>query len=331
MRGSSFQSAEAASGERDPFRDPQVLDELRRHTFESIGVQYGLGVLYGIGVTRGLVDGILMNRRLCSGVRTSPQLPGSLISMVFNVRRGDLDGQFFGTLEGSCEAQFHGRTYGVSNDPICFVTAGYAAGWYSAVLGKTILVRETDCAACGSSTCRFEARPIEDWIEEADPWVEGLLPYLDFDRLQARAQEQVGTLEDELEEPNMMGSFDPMSPAVHVWGPVMVLPYSGFQDSDAAVGAVQADLGRMQIQVVVIDATGAAIDALEASGLVQLVNRLEAQRIETILVGLSSTARHLIPAGASPGSPLQTRDISQGIALAFQVCGAALSTDCDLD
>jgi hypothetical protein len=331
MRAGSSQDPEATSGERDPFRDPHALDDLRRHTFESIGVQYGLGILYGIGVTRGLVDGMIMNRRLSSATRTSPQFPGSLIPMVFSVRRGELDGHFSGTLEGSCEAQLHARTYGVSNDPVCLVTTGYAAGWYSAVLGKSILVRETDCAACGSSTCRFEARPIEDWIEEADPWVEGLLPYLDFDRLQARAQEQVGELEDELEESNMMGSFDPMSPAVHVWGPVMVLPYSGFQDSDAAIGAIQADLGRMQIQVVVIDATGAAIDALEASGLIQLVNQLEAQRIEAILVGLSPTARHLIPAGASSGVHLQTRDISQGIALAFQVCGATLSTSGDLD
>ena len=104
-----------------------------------------------------------------------------------------------------------------------------------------------------------------------------------------------------------------------------MLPYSGFQDSDAAIEAIQADVGRMHIEVVVVDVTGARIDAIEASGLVQLVNQLEAQRIETILVGLSPSARYYIPAGTSPGTPLHSHDISAGIALAFQVCGAARS------
>ncbi len=331
MRFGSSRDVAAIGGERNPFQDPQVLDELRRNTFEGLGVQFGIGVLYGIGLARGLVDGLLVNRRLSSGAGSGPQFPGSLIPMVFGVRRGDLDGWFFGTLEGSCEAHLHRRMYEPPQDPVCFVTSGYAAGWYSAVLGRSVLVRETECAAVKGSSCRFEARPIEDWIAESDPWAEALIPYLDFDGLMERAREQVSRLQEELQDDNMMGSFDPMSPAIHVWGPVMVLPYSGFSDSDAAIEAIQADVGRTHIEVVVVDVTGALIDAVEASGIVQLVNQLAAQRIETILVGLSPSARHHIPADPSLSVPLQTRDISQGIALAFQVCGAARSSKHHLD
>ncbi len=316
--------------ERNPFTDPKVLDELRRNTFASVGVQYGQGILYGIGVTRGLVDGLLIQHCLSSGACTRPQFPGSLIPMVFRVERGDIEGHFSGMLDGSCEARIHRRTCERSDDPICFVTSGYAAGWYSAVLGRVVLVRETSCAACGGPDCQFEARDLEDWIAQGDPWAEAMLPYLDLDRLQERARETVEQLEEQLEDLTMMGSFDPMSPAVHVWGPVMVLPYSGFQDSDAAIETIQADVGRMQIKVVVVDVTGARIDAVEAAGLVQLVNHLEAQRIETILVGLSSAARHYIPTGSSTCVPLQTQDISSGIALAFQVCGATLAANRDL-
>lgn len=324
MRAPRPQDTAAPGDERDPFRDLAVLDELRRNTFESIGAQYGLGILYGIGMTQGLVDGMRMTRQLSSGAESVPQFPGSLIPMVFTIYAGDLEARFWGALEGCCEARLHKDAYDAPNDPICFATAGYSAGWYSALLERTVLVRETECAACGSSRCRFEARPVQDWIDASNPWAQELLPYLDFERMRQKAREHISQLE-ELEDTSMMGGFDPMSPAVHVWGPVMVLPYSGFQDSDAAIEAIQADVGRSHIEVVVDDVTGARIDAVEASGLVQLVNQLEAQRIETILVGLSPSARYYIPAGTSPGTPLHTRDISAGIALAFQVCGAARS------
>ncbi len=318
------EGADVPGDERDPFRDLDVLDELRKTTFEGIGAEYGLGILYGIGMTRGLVDGMRVMRRLSSGALSVPQFPGSLIPMVFTICSGDLEARFCGALDGCSEARLHRDTFDASEDPICFVTAGYSAGWYSALLGRNVLVRETECAACGSSRCLFEARPVQDWIASSDPWAQGLLPYLDFKRMQQQAREHVSQLE-ELDDSSMMGGFDPMSPAVHVWGPVMVLPYSGFQDSDAAIEAIQADVGRMHIEVVVVDVTGARIDAIEASGLVQLVNQLEAQRIETILVGLSPSARYYIPAGTSPGTPLHSHDISAGIALAFQVCGAARS------
>jgi hypothetical protein len=318
------QGEATSSEERDPFRDLAVLDELRRSTFESLGALYGLGILYGIGMTRGLVDGMRVTRRLSSTALNVPQFPGSLIPMVFTIRGGDLEARFCGAIEGCCEARLHRNAYDAAEDPICFVTAGYSTGWYSALLGRNVLVRETQCAASGSSRCHFEARPLQDWIAASDPWAQGLLPYLDFERLQIQARQHVSELE-ELDDASMMGGFDPMSPAVHVWGPVMVLPYSGFLDSDAAIEAIQADVGSAHIEVVVVDVTGARIDAIEASGLVQLVNELESQRIETILVGLSPSGRYYIPAGTSPGTPLHSRDISAGIALAFQVCGASRS------
>lgn len=315
--------AASATGERDPFDDVQALEELRRITFEGIGVQFGIGVLYGMGVARGLIDGLVVNRRLSSGTRSEARFPGSLIPMVFSVRSGQVDGSFAGSLDSSCEAHVHRYSYPTPADPVCFITSGYAAGWYSAVLGRTLLVREVACAAMGNSACRFEARTPEEWVEADPQWTDSLLPYLDFPTLLQRAREQASCLEEDLDDVSMMGSFDPMSPAVHVWGPVMVLPYSGFQDSDAAIEAIRADIGRKHIKVVVVDVTGALIDAVEASGLVQLVNQLESERIDTILVGLSGAARSYIPDHASPSVPLQTLDIREGIALAFQVCGAA--------
>ena len=91
-------------------------------------------------------------------------------------------------------------------------------------------------------------------------------------------------------EGSMMGGFDPMSPAVHVWGSVMILPYSGLEDSQAALEAIQEDLGPGQLQVVVVDLTGAEVDTVEGRGLLQLIDSLTACGLETVVVGMSDAA-----------------------------------------
>ena len=46
------------------------------------------------------------------------------------------------------------------------ISAGYASGWYSALFGEFVLVREVSCACATDSCCRFEARPVEHWTRE---------------------------------------------------------------------------------------------------------------------------------------------------------------------
>ncbi len=119
----------------------------------------------------------------------------------------------------------------------------------------------------------------------------------------------------------MLGQFDPMSPAAHIWGPVMVLPYSGAADSMAALDTVDDDLGTSQVRVVVVDVTGARIEALEAAGLAQLLDHIEGAGAEAIVAGLSAEATPRF----GLASPLLARDLSEGIALGFQMCLARLA------
>ena len=129
----------------------------------------------------------------------------------------------------------HRKRYGKAHGPICHVTAGYCAGWYSALFGEFVLVREVDCAGVVGERCGFTARPAAQWLEAGDAWAQGLLKYLDFEAMRESALKRLAAAGDEIEG-DMMGAFDPLSPAVHVWGPVMVLPYSGAGDSVAALG-----------------------------------------------------------------------------------------------
>ena len=117
-----------------------------------------------------------------------------------------------------------------------------------------------------------------------------------------------------------MGAFDPLSPAVHVWGPVMILPYSGADDSLEALETILGDLGPGALRVVVLDLTGASIDALEVTGLLRLLEAIEAQKLESVLVALPDLeALRLLSPAAALSLPLRAANISEGISLAFQL------------
>jgi len=312
----------ASSASRLALEDPATLSRLRRELFESIGPLDGQGVMYGLSFCEGMIDGLRVMQTFSDaghgGAATGTPLP-----IVFRPEGGVLATGFAGNLARSLEAEVHQQDYPPSADPVCFVSGGYAAGWYSAILGETILVREVSCTACGDAGCRFEARPADEWLAQDHPWAEALLPFLDLESIQERALQRSREPEPELKEGDMLGHFDPMSPAVHVWGPVMVLPYSGAEDGLLALDTVLEDVGRDQIRVVVVDATGAVIDPVEAVGLTRLIDALNSTGIETVMTGIGDrAARYFQTRGGGGGLPLMAHDLSEAIVLGFQLSQA---------
>jgi hypothetical protein len=304
---------------RGAFENPAELARLRRNAFESVGRPYAAGILYGMGLAQGLLDGLRTARRFGAALGGAPRHAGPGIPLLFQAGRIRADRGFSGVLTNSVEASVHLREIGAESEPVCHVSAGYCSGWYSALLGEFLLVRELACAAHGSHACEFEARPAEAWIAARDPHAATLLAYLDFDAMREAALRKLGADVEEAEG-SMMGAFDPLSPAVHVWGPVMILPYSGAADSLEAVETILGDLGPGALRVVVLDLTGARIDALESTGLLRLLEVLEANKLETVLVGLPwLEARQFLPAEAALSLPVHVADISEGISLAFQL------------
>jgi len=317
------QAPEAGSG-RLAVGDPEALAELRVDIFQTVGPEFGGGILYGIGFAEGQVDALRVTRGFQMGGSLLPRFAGPRLPLLFGPEGGKLAARFTGSLAKSVEATAHRSRFPAAADPICFLSAGYAAGWYTELLGEKVLVRERTCTACGATSCTFEARRLDDWLEAGDPWIGELLPYLDFEGLRARALKAVPELELDEPEGEMLGSFDPMSPALHVWGPVMVLPYGGAMHGESSLEAIRADLGDEQIRVVVVDLTGARIEALERAGLARLVDHLESLHLEPILAGLHPSAEAALRRDAqSLGAPLIARSISEGIALGFQLCAAS--------
>jgi hypothetical protein len=303
----------------DAFDDPDALESLRASAFESVGPPFVEGILYGIGVAEGLYDALRIERRFAGPLGGAPRHAGPGLGMLFPPRGLTRERAFTGTLHMSVEAAVHRRRYGGSAEPICHVSAGYCAGWYSALFGEFVLVREHACAAAGAAACEFEARSIEHWRRANDAWAASLLKYLDFEAMRETARKRLAVAGESLEG-DMLGAFDPLSPAVHVWGPVMVLPYSGAGDSIAALDTIAIDLGPDAIRVVVLDVTGARIDAVEATGLVRTLDVLAQRDIESVVVGISEDAAARWLGGPDRRAlPLRAADITEGIRLAFQL------------
>jgi hypothetical protein len=301
------------------FESANELARLRNNAYASVGRPYAGGILYGIGLAQGLLDGLRVARRFAATLGGAPRHAGAGLPLLFQAGRMRADRGFSGALEVSVEASVHLRDLGPDPEPICNVSAGYCAGWYSALLGEFQLVREVHCVAHGADACAFEARPVESWLAARDPWATTMLAYLDFAKMRGDALGKLAEDSDE-SEGSMMGAFDPLSPAVHVWGPVMVLPYSGAGDSLEAVETILGDIGPGALRVIVLDLTGARIEELEATGLVRVLKMLEEHKLETVLVGLPAHAagRWLDPTEAL-SLPLRAADITEGINLAFQL------------
>ncbi len=309
---------EAGASARLALEDSDALARLRQQLFESVGPAHGRGILYSLSYCEGMIDGLRVMRGFSAPAISRTRT--ALLPIVFHPEGGVLESRFGGSLRRSLEAELHQRDFPPSSGPVCFVSEGYAAGWYSAILGETILVREASCTACGDASCRFEARPAEDWLAEDDAWAKELLPFLDLETISERAEQRSHELEQGSSEGDMLGAFDPMSPAVHVWGPVLVLPYSGPEDGLVALDAVREDVGRDQIRVVVVDLTGAMIDPVEAVGLTHLLHILESSGVEAVVVGIDDRATHYFQTReGGHGAPLMARDLSEAIALGFQL------------
>ena len=303
------------------FSDPEALARLREYTLEAAGPQDAPALLYRIGFDRGWADGSAVAHNFSRWGIVAPRFAGPALPLLFLPSEGDVPTEFGGKIHGSVEAAVHRAVCPHLEGPACHLSAGYAAGWYSAILHDTILVFEDRCEAQGEPFCHFEARPCRSWIEAGDPRAPALLHYLDPPDPAAHREEESDDLPS---DGAFLGGFDPLSPAVHVWGPIMVLPYSGVEDAGCALETVQEDIGPDALRVVIVDVTGVHLAPIEACGVLDLVSRLESQGIDVLVAGVRSGHEGFLGADpTSPEGPVIVQDLTEGIVRAFQIASVA--------
>jgi DNA-binding NtrC family response regulator len=201
------------AGQRMLLLHAAALGALRRELMQSIGREQTRRLLLRAGHASGGRDAGLARQvrgeaSLYDMFVVGPQL--HMLEGAVQVTPEQLDfdpasGRFRGVFrwEHSWEVETHVRDFGPQDAPVCWMLIGYASGYTSAFMGRPVLFKETQCAACGAAHCLIEGRPVAEW-----PDGEALARDYDPDSLIVRLedlQSQVETLRSSLEPADELG------------------------------------------------------------------------------------------------------------------------------
>jgi hypothetical protein len=303
--------------------DPHFLRALHAELQNELGRSEANLTLLQMGFLHGLQDAMRVvsvafeREQPESQSPAGPSLAFQLCATADDAQPGAIS--LKGLWPENIESSAHLAALGAPEHPSCFLSAGYTSGWLSGALDADILVLESSCNACGADSCNFSAREASVWRESGDPTALKILDALPFAVFRAFVQANLGSVDD---RKSALDRVDPGSSIVHIWGPVMVIP---FQDSDAALNAVELigrDPAARNVSVVVVDLSAAVIDeAFGALALEQLVELIEAWGAEVVLAAVSPLSEAAV-ADLERQPLLIHKDLAEAIAAAFQLANA---------
>src|SRR5262249_4407616 len=147
------------------------------------------------------------------------------------------------------EAQAVVAALGPAQGPVCHASAGYTSGGLSGVFGPDILAIEVQCAGHGAESCRFRALEPDAWHALRPPHAAALMEAVPL----APLRELVATQISSLPEAERGEGFEAGSPAIHLWGPVMVVPFAGADESLRALELIARDRAARGVRAVIVD------------------------------------------------------------------------------
>ncbi|NMG75149.1 sigma-54-dependent Fis family transcriptional regulator [Aromatoleum diolicum] len=165
---------------------------LRKEIIDTLGMPRARGLLLRMGYASGVRDAELVRTRMpelsdADAFMTGPQLHSLEGIVGVSPIRVEVDraaGEFYGEFRwiNSWEGQSHKRQFGTHSEPVCWTQIGYACGYASAFMGRSILFKEVECVGMGDESCRIVGKPIEEW-EDADEHMRFFTPESIADQL----------------------------------------------------------------------------------------------------------------------------------------------------
>lgn len=276
---------------------------------------FQIGVAHGVRAARLVVgDGFSTDGSAgpASGLATA-----ALVMQIAPIARGSVHGiGFEGSWPEAHEASARLARQGRATAPACMLSAGFTSGWLSELHDLDIVAVEEVCAAQGAPGCRFRAIERGGWPLETDCPADRLPP-VQRNRPAAAAPFVPGR-----HGRDATATLDPGDEAVHVWGPVMVLPFTRPEDALATIGVLGRETGTAAVRVVVIDLRNRPLDPdLGAEMLEQTLDAVEAWGAEVVLTGVCSLTAPVIAELASHHL-LTQKDLPEAVASAFQIAEA---------
>ena len=311
--------------------DASFIGALHMELRERLGAGDARAALLQLGFLHGLRDALEMVTR---GMRSPGRVSGAgertaaaarpRLSLALDSSDRERGEPLRGTYRDGIEARAVASGLGVQSGAACALTSGYASGWLSGLFDSDLFARERACSACGATRCEFEARTPEDWAA-SDQEAASDVARLPFSPLRDLVARHLAGLPEPADDPNA-SSLESDAPVIHVWGPVMVIPYSGANETISGLELIRRDAGAKEVRVVVVDLASAIIDesfgALELERVLETIERLGA---EPILTGISPLSERAV-ADLEVSHLIVRKDLPAAIATAFQIADAMRRT-----
>lgn len=312
------------------FVDGRFLASLLVELEDELGPRSAGVALFQIGLLHGLRDAARCCRRHGQDEPTKASAPSAdttalVMSWDAGMRR-DPGGAF--ALSGhwpEChEAAARSSRRGLAQAPSCWLSAGYTTGWLSGMLDRSLVARETECAAVGGHRCRFEVLDAASPAARDDAELAWLLSQVPFDAFRKLA---IRPPIDRRDAPigavlGGDGRFDRSQPVVHIWGPVMVLPFTTLEEALGTVDMLSRDPGIGEIRSVVVDLREQPLDeGFGAAALEQVLETIESWNAQSLVTGISHGSEAAI-ASLESSHLIVRKDLSAAIATAFQIADA---------
>ena len=305
---------------RDPYvlLDARFAGRLHVQLAKTLAPDEVAAVLLRMGFLHGLTDAL----RSCSSdseSASSHSIPPLAMQYRVELREGRTE--IRGVWPEGSEASARLAAGACDASGACALSAGYTSGWLSGMFETDLLAVEEECSATGHPTCRFIAREASEWQHQGGT-IGALLEALPFDsdRALVRTREAMRRLAKTSEDTTVgLAGIDRGSACVHIWGPVMVLPFGGAEEGLRTLDLLGQDPEAQQVSVVVVDLADAIIDpAFGALALELIVRTADSWGAETLFAEPSALSEPVL-ADLDHPPLLVLKALEQAIATAFQI------------
>ena len=270
---------------------------------------FAIGASHGARAAEGILQQVLANTPSTSAQPLA--LPMVLNPIISDGAAIGFEGEWPETHEARARlAQFES-----ASEPRCLLSAGYTSAWLSRLHNRDLMAIEVECVASGGSCCRFRALEREVHL--------GLPQDHNRPLRIASTPEPIDLAHsghESIEAPPI--ALDPSDEAVHVWGPVMVLPFRRAEEAKMTIQVLSEEGNALGVRAVVVNLEhGPLSEEHEFEFLVETLEIIEQWGAEAILCGLSEPISRLVEQRLV--APLLQRDsLPEAVASAFQVAEA---------
>ena len=154
-----------------------VLGRLRAEIIDAFGIDKARAIFMRVGYMQGMRDAELIQKRFPQEDLTHAFAAGPRVHTLegfvkVTTKHFEFDsdkGTYFGEFHwhDSSEAAEHIASYGVANEPVCWLQCGYPSGYTSKLFGKPVIFREVECAGMGAARCVVVGQHAEAWEQDA--------------------------------------------------------------------------------------------------------------------------------------------------------------------